>query len=167
MTEVQIWSNPVYAAIGEAALENLPVLDVGTRNGPTDYIDYLTIADLTAPVMKGVDRFRRPFIAMKLSAVSDHVENEVYEFVGTFFQRYTDDEVNWAYGTCYKLNMLFHDSRVRLSHMEGLERRLFLLLNGTAVRSVDFYANTTDDEETDWVNGNGEYTMNLLREPGA
>jgi hypothetical protein len=66
-------------------LETLPILDLGDRSGATDYIDFIKPENLTAPVMKGLDIHKRPFISLKIKR-KDHDE----VFVTTIFQRYTD-----------------------------------------------------------------------------
>ena len=43
-----------------------PILDVGNRQGMTDYIDFIHESEVTSPVMRGIDRFKRPFIVMKV-----------------------------------------------------------------------------------------------------
>lgn len=62
--------------------QNYPSLDVGNRNGATDYIDYLKWDDVKHPVMTGVDKFKRKFIVVKMKVGSAKV-------MQTFFQRYT------------------------------------------------------------------------------
>lgn len=65
---------------GEEAFNQLPVLDIGDRVGTTDYIDFITPEDLSAPVMRGVDLSERPFISL-------HVQSDEGERVVTYFQR--------------------------------------------------------------------------------
>jgi hypothetical protein len=43
--------------------EQLPGIGFTRKTGSTDYIDFLQPADLSAPIMKGIDRFGRRFIA--------------------------------------------------------------------------------------------------------
>ncbi len=100
--------------------------------------------------MKGVDMYRRPFVACKLTATSFA---ETFEFVGTFFQRYTDEETEWAYGTYAPLNLLFHDSRIRPQHHNDLEQRLCRLLRREVVYNID------DSRGCDYIQGNGLYTI--------
>lgn len=142
----------IRCASDEKYFDNLPVLDVGKRNGLTDYIDYITVDDMTDPVMKGVDCFRRPFLAIKVNTVND--EGETKKMVGTFFQRYSDNHVSWAFGTCYETNVIFHDSRVRPEHFEGLKKRLQKLFSGSQLQNVNFWMGDLNDE-VDWINGNG------------
>lgn len=67
--------------------DDIPVLDIGNRQGYTDYIDFLTLEEVTSPVMKGVDMFNRPFVVVKFNVTKpDEVDLELME---TFFQRYT------------------------------------------------------------------------------
>ena len=65
-------------------LPNIPDYDVGSRNGQTDYIDYLKWEEITEPVMKGIDIFSRHFVVVKMK-----IDNKL--FMETYFQRYTND----------------------------------------------------------------------------
>jgi hypothetical protein len=80
---------------GPEAVAQLPVLDLGGRTTFTGYIDFLTPADLTAPVMIGVDASDRAFVAIAIK-VEDGEESD--EFVLTLFQRYVGNEEEWACG---------------------------------------------------------------------
>ena len=62
---------------------DVPILDIGDRQGDTDYIDFLTLDEVTEPVMKGIDKFSRKFIVVKFM-----VDEE--KLMQTFFQRYTE-----------------------------------------------------------------------------
>lgn len=77
---------------GEAAFNQLSVLDIGNRMGSTGYIDFLQTGDLTAPIMRGQDRYGRPFISIKLRDRASRLESVI-----TFFQRY-DEGGRWSYG---------------------------------------------------------------------
>jgi len=77
-------------------LSTLPVLDLGDRHGHTDYIDFLQPEEMTAPVMRFVDRFRRPGIAFRLQAV--HRTDKTKSVVFAWFQRYSDDKRTWSFG---------------------------------------------------------------------
>ena len=84
-------NNKIYSLFGgKAIFEALPVLDIGKKMGRTDYIDFITPRDMTAPIMRGIDRYKRPFFALR--ATRDDAQ-----LVQTFFQRYTD-EVVWVDG---------------------------------------------------------------------
>lgn len=76
---------------------DFPKLNVGNRKGVTDYIDYIEVGELTSPIMKGVDCYKRPFVVLKCT-----VDKDVYG--QTFFQRYTNDSNLWMgcslYGVC-------------------------------------------------------------------
>ena len=65
--------------------ENTPILDLGNRQGTTEYIDYIEWGEVISPVMTGVDKFNRKFIVVK--ATIDGVETPLMQ---TFFQRYSD-----------------------------------------------------------------------------
>lgn len=81
--------------IGE---KELPILDLGKKVGHTDYIDFVRVDDVSAPIMRGVDVYRRPFVTIR---VIDRETNKMG--VHTLFRRYTDEISNtWCCGSCYK-----------------------------------------------------------------
>ena len=67
------------------------VLDIGSREGFTDYIDFIREDELTHPIMKGCDKYGRYFVVVKfiVSVETKNKKKEIRKFVQTFFQRYT------------------------------------------------------------------------------
>ena len=61
---------------------SVPILHLGGRKGWTEYIDFITLEEVTSPVMKGTDCFGRHFIVIKM-LVDD------ITILQTFFQRYS------------------------------------------------------------------------------
>ena len=68
--------------------DNIPVLNIGNRQGSTDYIDFITDDEVTSPIMTGVDMFNRRFIVIKAE-----IEGINRKFMQTFFQRYTNGDM--------------------------------------------------------------------------
>lgn len=68
---------------------NIPILDIGDRFGPTDYIDFIQWNEVTSPVMCGIDKDSRKFLVIKF------IVNGTMKFMQTFFQRYTNCNYNW------------------------------------------------------------------------
>lgn len=66
-----------------------PVLDIGNQEGRTSYIDFIEQKDVKYPVMRGVDRNKRPFIVLRA------IDKNGQYYMQTFFQRYSDDEKHW------------------------------------------------------------------------
>ena len=66
--------------------QNFPRLDIGSREGDTDYIDFLQVDEVTHPVMIWVDRFNRPFIVAKYN-----VEGADTIIMDTYFKRFSND----------------------------------------------------------------------------
>ena len=132
-------------------MEYVPVLDLGDRVGSTHYIDFVRAEDMHFPLMRGTDFAGRPFVAVKTKTTGGACEFP--EVVGVFFQRYTNNADEWAFGTCYPLNLIFHDSRVREHHMIGLGLRLNLLASGNTIRNFDHGLND------DWIYGNGDIQL--------
>lgn len=97
---------------GAAAFEALPNLDLGGRMGDTGYIDFLHPADLAHPIMKGNDKFGRPFFAMKVHPRDDLAVEGV--FVG--FQRFTEGG-RWDYKG---VNQQWEDAAVRMEEIRQI-----------------------------------------------
>lgn len=88
------------------AIKDLPVLDLKGRQGHTDYIDFLTPKDMTKPVMRFVDKFNRPGIAIHLRCKHGAWADE--EIVLALFQRYTGEPSKWTYGWGNSRHFLEH-----------------------------------------------------------
>ena len=158
------YTNPIYNAFDlfdKHFFTELPVLDLKDKIGSTDYIDFVKIEDMTHNIMKGVDFYRRKFVSIKYWITDTTEPINSYQAVGTFFQRYTDDPDTWAYGTCYALNMLFYESRVRLYDYKNLTTRILMLLKNEKIYNSVFL-NLTDDKCDNYlVPGNGKYRVSL------
>jgi hypothetical protein len=134
---------------------DLPILDLKNRMGHSDYIDFLQPEELTHPIMRGIDAYRRPFVAFKVY-VAGPKDKDNYEIVGTFFQRYSDDTDAWAFGTTFNGNQeIYHDSRVRLDSYEDLEKRLKLLIAGETINNTDY------SSPLNYIIGNGGLKIKL------
>ena len=70
-----------------------PYLNVGNRNGYTDYIDYIKLKEVTSPIMWGRDIFNRPFIVIKY-----YINN--ITILQTYFQRYIEGCVPVMWMAC-------------------------------------------------------------------
>ena len=68
--------------------------------GPTDYLDRITVKDVSRPIMIGVDDYHRPFITFKYTFF-DKKKKEKYYHVNTYFKRYTNLSSPWVIGACY------------------------------------------------------------------
>lgn len=72
---------------------NYPILDVGEKEGSTGYIDYINFNDLSAPIMKGYDKYNRPFFVIR--ALLTNSDGSTFKTIETFFQRYSDHKNLW------------------------------------------------------------------------
>ena len=141
--------------------KQISILDIGKKDGYTGYIDFIKADDMSEAIMVGVDKHKRQFLAIKVKAkyIGDkEVKITEKNIVGTIFQRYTDDTMSWAYGTCYDLNMIYWDSRLRLCEYNILETRLEKLLKGEKIRNIDY---SKFNQSIDYINGNGEWELEL------
>lgn len=91
--------------------DSLPTLDLGNRQGSTDYIDFVDVSEMKAPVMKFIDKFNRRGLLLCLRGSGmgrpyyshDDTLRKVWEepkyFTLALFQRYTDgDQWNFGWG---------------------------------------------------------------------
>ena len=67
--------------------KSIPLFDIKERMGSTDYIDIINWGEITEPIMKGIDKFKRHFFVIKMKIGNDLV-------METYFQRYTYGK-NW------------------------------------------------------------------------
>lgn len=68
-------------------IKNLPKLEIGYREGGTDYIDFIKWNEVTEPAMFGVDKFRRNFVVIKF--ILNKNSKKPIKIMQTFFERYT------------------------------------------------------------------------------
>lgn len=103
----------------EINVDDLPILEFKDKFiGSTDYIDRVRISDLSAPVMVGIDRYRRAYIVLRMNFKSK-THNRVETVVHTFFERYTNERQVWTVGTCYGLQ--FEICQTRLNDEDKLK----------------------------------------------
>lgn len=69
--------------------QEYPVLELGLRDSGYSYIDYLSLDDVTSPIMHGSDRYNRPFIVIKF------IDSSGSLYMQTFFQRYSNESKLW------------------------------------------------------------------------
>lgn len=147
--------------------EKIPTLDIGDRRGWTDYIDFIRAEEMPCPIMKGIDTFRRPFLAIKVTAKYIGSDTELigkkFDLVGTIFQRYSDQSFSWAYGTCYDSNMLLWDSRLRDYEYKEIEDRLKRIFNKETVKNIQFYKLDQTITSNDYIIGNGDWEISLAQ----
>ena len=65
--------------------------------GGTSYIDGIKVSDVTYPIMIGIDYHGRKFITFKLNYKKKNGKS--IQLVSTLFQRYSDSENTWVFGT--------------------------------------------------------------------
>ena len=87
-----------------SSIENLPRLELGYREGNTDYIDFIKWDEVTEPAMWGIDKFRRKFVVMKF-IINKNSKKQI-KIMQTFFQRYTNG-TNWM-GCGHATQYLFY-----------------------------------------------------------
>ena len=108
--------------------KNYPILDIGECNGSTGYLDFITFNDLYAPVMKGYDQYKRPFLV--ISAVITKSDGSTIKTMETFFQRYEDFKNLW--------HGCGHDGPYFLSTQGGMN-----------IKQVNFIENLLENNKVD------------------
>jgi hypothetical protein len=71
-------------------ISTIPTLDISSRYGSTDYIDFIKDNEVKYPVVRGIDDFSRPFFVMKVIN-----EKNGKRYMQTFFQRETHNSRLW------------------------------------------------------------------------
>ncbi len=92
-------------------IDHVPILDlgnrIGNRIGHTDYIDFIKPEELSDPIMKFVDVYKRSGIVLRLCAkdkaldiIKDEYDSDIKKYSNTLalFQMYTDKLYFWTYG---------------------------------------------------------------------
>ena len=84
---------------------DVPILDIGLRNGITGYLDFINPDELGSNnIMKGIDNASRPFIVFKAEfEFSNGLKKKTFT---TFFQRYSDDKFLWHCCGHYGKNLM-------------------------------------------------------------
>ena len=106
----------INACGGLLAISGYPVLDLKGQMGSTEYIDFLKSGDLSSSIMRGLDKFGRPFIAFRYvvrSGTSCAVEVE------TMFQRYRNDPKIWTTGGKCSNQISMYQPRIADSDKDG------------------------------------------------
>lgn len=110
-------------------IKNLPKLDIGLREGSTDYIDFLEWSEINYPAMYGIDCYNRPFFVLKF-----RIDNEF--FMQTFFQRYSDNIYDWRGCGHATENLINGFSGLNNHHKQFL---MDLISNGENIIDEDIY----------------------------
>ena len=110
-------------------LENLldyPILKWEDKYlGSTDYIDCIFKNDTNNSIMIGIDKYRRPFITIK---ITDGKKISV----NTLFQRYSNRSYPIVFGTCYHYNI--HKTLLKEEEIEIYDK----IIKGNSVNSNNY-----------------------------
>jgi len=72
---------------------DFPILDIGNTIGCTDYIDFINYEQISHPIMKGYDCFKRPFFVIRGTILFN--DGTTQQTLETFFQRYEHNKYLW------------------------------------------------------------------------
>jgi hypothetical protein len=85
---------------GKQEYEKLPIFDLSQYNKRSDYIDYIHARDLSAPIMRGIDKNGRRFFTIRFYNVENNEGSEVKyhgPYCETIFERYSNNG-EWTRG---------------------------------------------------------------------
>lgn len=111
---------------------DVPVLDIGTGAGSTDYIDFIKPDKVDHAVMKGIDKFARPFLVMKATGTLE--TGDKVSLFQTFFQRYTGEKSLWMGCGHYGKQLFDTVGGMTECHFDALKN----LLAGKKISAKDF-----------------------------
>jgi len=115
---------------------NMPILDIGIMesrsSGQHRRIDFLRSEDLTHYCMRGVDKYGRPFLTLR-------VKVEEKDTVGTIYQRYDNEDINSiAFSTCLTNYCPIHwDCYIAGCDYDEVVNRINRLLRGETILHFD------------------------------
>ena len=141
--------------IGIDAFMNLPILDLGPKSGHTSYIDFVRNKDMLAPVMKGIDCFSRPFIAIRYINRQHNVTQTM-----VIFHRYTEG-YTLVMGTCYP-KICFRQNCMGKRDLNYFERLLLHKPCGNHKERINYSANDSDTEEEIKTLPDGQSIVELI-----
>lgn len=98
---------------------NLPVLDIGLKNGSTGYLDFIKPDELGLNnIMKGKDCLSRPFIVFR--AEYEYPDGLKKKTFTTFFQRYSDNKLLWHCCGHYGINLMYTEGGTNTEQIKML-----------------------------------------------
>lgn len=74
--------------------------------GDTGYIDHITFDYVTNKIMRGVDRYGRPFIVLRIKWDNNPTYYKYNTYTCTLFQRYSDSNMLWTHSTIGGIDIL-------------------------------------------------------------
>ena len=80
---------------------DIQVLNIYDRVGCMGYIDFIQINEVSAPLMRGIDQFNRPFFTLCADIIYE--DGSIIPTFTTIFQRYSDSNLWHAAGHYRKL----------------------------------------------------------------
>ena len=122
---------------------DIPVLDIQSRVGATGYIDFININEVTAPVMRGIDVYNRPFFTICADII---YEGDVcVPTFTTIFKRYNDNSALW--------------------HAAGHYRKLANTEGGMNIPQFGMFRTLIQNGEVDFNDGRDDESIENLRLP--
>ncbi len=134
---------------GPKQMIELPVLNVGDRKN--DCLNFFKIDEMTSPVMRGLDSYKRPFISIKVKITNDEKN------IITLFKRYTNDNM-WV--ACFSYpepsNQVFVESYFGFTwgsiDKEKFRDSIKELLKGTSIEVSPGVSVSLDKEDVENTN---------------
>ena len=115
--------------------------------GATGYIDYITPKSMSAPIMKGIDSYNRPFVVLRLKVTYEvpKTERETFKGCCIFFQRHIECNGTWTSATNGYIPLVtesgYFMTNYKLVHKLLEENIQNLLSNKNEITAFDIYGN--------------------------
>ena len=147
--------------------KDLPILDIGLKEGITGYLDFIKVEDLNEnPIMKKIDKYGRKFLSLCLDTLTlDENENkEKSKIVITIFERYSDNNNVIATGTRYDFGLFWPDSIIRGKNEFNLcIDRINKLLSGEIIYNIEELSLDETRTKLECKYGNVKIYMSSIR----
>lgn len=152
----------IHALGGIKKAFELPVLDLKEKSGSTGYIDFIESNEMSAPIMRGIDCYGRPFVTFRYKLLSqkqydelksdsdlmsdidgdnaDNKDNVDGLYVETFFQRYSSNLKKWTTGGDNEIS-LWKCVTDNKNTCKKIFNRVERLVNGEIIEKFQFKFN--------------------------
>lgn len=113
----------IYSSFGGIKnYEELPIIDIGDREGETGYIDFIKPKEMQSPIMRGTDKYNRKFFTIR----AKHKKSNRF-YTQTFFRRYVCQN-KWSYGgkniVPFECGVIFNDNTLEKEALQNLREFL-------------------------------------------
>ena len=96
---VDLYSSVIISLMGGIKnILNYPELEWDDKYlGSTGYIDRIRVKNVTHKIMRGIDKWNRPFITLRLKDNDEDTCSKYNSYIIVLFKRYYDDKKTWTH----------------------------------------------------------------------